>query len=202
MGLDRVDVRGADDLVDLGPGRAHEAAHAPDRLVVPGLVRVLDDRGPRLDRLQQLASLAPELEQAATDQRVFQAVAAVQVPRVAGAPGAAARLVVRHLGPGARVVGLLGLPGDQAILDVNLPAARAGAVGAVGRAHDLVVLPALPVAVLPGAALIGHHAVPARESLGVFPEEHQAVDELAHDLLRRTTPESETSVDLVELVNI
>jgi hypothetical protein len=70
------------------------------------------------------------------------------------------------------------------------------------RADDLVVLPALPVAVLPGAALIGHHAVPVREPLRVFPEEHQAVDELAHDLLRRTTAESETSVDLVELVSI
>ena len=183
VGLDRVDVRGADDLVDLGPGRAHEAAHAPDRLVVPGLVRVLDDRGPGLDRPQRLAGLAPELEQPATDQRVFQPVAAVQIPGVARPPRAAARLVVRHLGPGARIVGLLGLPGDQPVLDVDLPAARAGAVGAMGRAHDLVVLPALPVAIFPGAALVGDHAVSAREPLLVLLEEHQAVDELAHDSL-------------------
>ena len=189
VGLDRVDVGGADDLVDLGPGRAHEAAHAADRLVVPGLVRVLDDRGPGLDRRERLARLAPELEQPAADHRVFQPVAAVEVPGVAGAARAAARLVVRHLGPGARIVGLLGLPGHQPVLDVDLPAARAGAVGAVGRAHDLVVLPALPVAVLPGAALVGDDAVSAREPFLVLFEEHQAVDELAHDLLRRTTTE-------------
>ena len=61
--------------------------------------------------------------------------------------------MVRQIGPRARIVGLLGLPGDDPALDVDLPAARPGAVGAVSGADDFVVLPALAVAVLPAAVL-------------------------------------------------
>ena len=61
--------------------------------------------------------------------------------------GATARLVVRgQVGTGAGVVGLWVSPGDDAALDVDFPAARAGAVHAVGGAHDLVVRPAVAVA--------------------------------------------------------
>ena len=64
-----------------------------------------------------------------------------------------------------RIVGLLGLPGDDAVLDIDLPRARAGAVHAVGRPHLLVVAPALVPELLglpaplaeQAAAVIGLH---------------------------------------------
>ena len=49
---------------------------------------------------------------------------------------------------GGRVVGLLGLPGDDPVLDIHLPRARPGAVHPVGRPHHLVVPPPLPVELL------------------------------------------------------
>ena len=159
VALDRVDVRRGDDLLHLVPGRAHEAAEPARRLVGLRLRRVVDDRLPRLDRAQALACLAPGAHQRAAHHRVLDPVRAVQVPGVRRAARAAARLVVGHVGARARVVRLLRLPGDDAALDVDLPAARAGAVGAVGRAHDLVVLPALAVAVLPRPVLARDHAV-------------------------------------------
>src|SRR5690606_16256522 len=121
-----IDVGGGDDLVGFLPARADEAAHAADRLVVLRLDWVPGDRGPSLDRRQGAARLTPQLHEAPPDQRVFQPVAAVEVPGVAGTARAAARLVVRHVRPGARIIGLLRLPGDQPVLDVDLPAARSG----------------------------------------------------------------------------
>ena len=94
--------------------------------------------------------------------------------RTGSAPGSASRCTRRtrrpagsraartRAGPGRRrVVGLLRLPGDDAVLDVDLPRARAGAVHAVGGAHDLVVGPAVPVegVGLPAADLVQGPAV-------------------------------------------
>ena len=128
------------------------------------------------------ARLAPQLEQARAHQRIFHAVAGIEIPAVARAARAAARLVVGQVGPRARIVGLLGLPGDDAALDVDLPRARAGAVHAVGRAHDLVVLPALAVAVLPARGLSRGELRRGRRrrSPRLCVEEGQAVEEMAH----------------------
>ena len=62
---------------------------------------------------------------------------------------------LHHVPAGAWVIGLLGFPGDDAALDVNLPRAGARAVHAVGGAHDLVVRPAVAVGVLPAAVFAG-----------------------------------------------
>ena len=180
IGLDRVGVGGGDDLGDLVPGRAHEAAEAALLGVGRALLRVLDDRGPGRDRRPHRARLAPQLEQARAHQRIFHAVAGIEIPAVAGAARAAARLVVGQVGARARIVGLLRLPGDDAALDVDLPRARAGAVGAVRGAHDLVVLPALAIAVLPAAVLVGGDAVTVGELAFDALEEGQAVEEMAH----------------------
>jgi hypothetical protein len=123
------------------------------------------------------------LDQPGAHQRVFDPGPRVEIPGVARAARAAARLVVRQVGPGARIVGLLGLPGDDAALDVDLPRAGAGAVHPVRRAHDLVRRPALAVGVLPLAALVGDDAVAVRELVLVPPEVGQSVEEMAHRFL-------------------
>src|SRR6185312_576838 len=122
-----------------------------------------------------------EAQQAPAHHRVLEAVGAVQIPAVRRAARAAARLVVGQPGAIARIVGLLRLPGDDAPLDVDLPAAAAGAVDAVRRAHDLVVLPALAVAVLPGAVLGTRLAVALRERLAHLREIAESIEEMAHD---------------------
>ena len=183
--LDRVDVGRRDDLVHLVPARAHEPAESPHLLVVAPLRLVADDRGPRLHGAQRRARRAPVLEQPPAHHRVFHAVGAVQVPAVAGAARAAPRLVVGHVEARARVVGLLRLPGDDAALHVDLPRARAGAVHAMGRAHDLVVRPAVAVGVLPGAILSGHHAVAAREGFPRAGEIGESIEKMAHRGSRR-----------------
>ncbi|MCG3189130.1 MAG: hypothetical protein LKCHEGNO_01398 [Burkholderiaceae bacterium] len=181
VGLDRVDVGRGDELVHLVPAAAHEAAHAAHLLVVAPGLGVLDDRGPRVDRRAvRLQRGAPALEQAAAHHRVLHAVGAVEVPRVAGAARAAARLVVGHVPARARVVGLLGLPGDDATLDVDLPRAAAGAVDAVRAAHDLVVRPAVAVGILPGAVFPGGHPVAAGEGLPGQREVGQTIEKVTH----------------------
>src|SRR5690606_3614305 len=103
---------------------------------------------------------------------------------IAGAARAAARFVVGQIRARARIVGLLGFPGHQAVLDVDLPAARTGAVHTMRGAHDLVVLPALTVAVLPAAVLAARGAVAPCERFGSRLEEVQAVEKVAHANLR------------------
>src|SRR5690625_5392999 len=63
---------------------------------------------------------------------------------------------------GRGIVGLLGLPGDHSVLHVDLPGAGAGAVDAVGGAHDLVMAPPLAVEAVAAAAThpVGPEIVP------------------------------------------
>ncbi len=178
--LDRIGIGGRDDLGDLVPGRAHEAAEAALRRIGLALLGVLDDRAPGRYRRAQRARLAPQLQEARAHQRIFHPIAGIEVPGVAGAARTAARLMIGQFRPRARIVGLLRLPGDDAALDVDLPRARAGAVGAVGRAHDLVVLPALAVAVLPAAIFPRGNPVPVRELFGDAVEELQTIEKVAH----------------------
>src|SRR5690606_23852004 len=96
----------------------------------------------------------PPLQQATAHHGVFHAVGGIQVPAVGRPPRATARLVVGHVPAGAGVVGLLGFPGGDATLHIDLPAAAAGAVHAVRAAYDLVVRPAVAVAVFPGTVFI------------------------------------------------
>ena len=50
----------------------------------------------------------------------------------------------------------------------------------MGGAHDFVVLPALAIAVLPVARLVGDDAVAVGEGVDVLAKEGQAVEEMAH----------------------
>ena len=62
--LDRVHVGGGDDLHRLFPRHADHAAAATLRLVGASLLRVLDDRGPRVDGIPEaLLGLAEHVEQ-------------------------------------------------------------------------------------------------------------------------------------------
>src|SRR4026209_2189049 len=79
-------------------------------------------------------------------------------PARSGGRRAAARLVFGDVRPVRRVVGLLRLPGDDPVLDVDLPRAGSGAVDTAGRADDLVVLPAVAVEALPLAPVRLQHA--------------------------------------------
>ena len=96
--------------------------------------------------------LAEHLQQDAADVGVADPGRRVGVPGERGTARAAAGLVLRGVRADRRVVGLLGLPGDDPVLDVDLPRARPGAVHPVRRAHDLVVAPAVAVEVVGLAA--------------------------------------------------
>ena len=147
---DRVDVGGGDHVGHLVPGGADQAALAALGGVGGARGGVVDDRGPGLDRVSRLCERGPvALQQGPAHVGVADPQRRVDVPRERGPPGTPAGLVVRHVGAVLGVVGLLGLPGHDALLDVDLPGARAGAVDAVGRADDAVVLPAVPVGRLP-----------------------------------------------------
>ena len=184
--LDGVDVACGDDLVDLVPARAHEATQTAHALIFAPLRLGLDDGRPRVHGIVRQARLAPHFQQPSAHQRILHAVCAIQVPAVTGAARAAARLVVGHVPARARVVGLLGFPGDDAALDVDLPRARTGAVDAVGGAHDLVVRPAVAVGVFPGAVFAGGDAVVAGERLLGLRKVVQSIEKMAHGIPRKS----------------
>ena len=163
--LDGVDVRCGDHLDDFVPARPHQPALAARAGVCRPRRRILLDRRPGDDRIADDGLGGAELlEQDAADVGVANPGGGVGVPGEGGATRAAARLVFGAVRPGRRIVGLLGLPGDDPVLDVDLPRAGPGAVDAVGRTDDLVVGPAVPVeavALTPpdlvqGAAVVGH----------------------------------------------
>ncbi|MCY1410879.1 hypothetical protein D9M71_262570 [compost metagenome] len=184
IGLHGVDVGGGDQRLHLVPVGTDEAATAADRFVPFRRLRVLDDARPGQHRVAVDGQrLAPELHQRLAHHGVLEPVGTVQIPGIAGPARTASRFVVRQVGAGARVVGLLGLPGDQAVLHVDLPAAGAGTVHSMGRAGDLVELPALAVAILPLAVLIAGFAMTVGELRRTLDQVAQAVDEEAHVFL-------------------
>src|SRR5690606_15595016 len=176
-----VDVGRGDQRLHLVPVGTHEAAQAAVVLVAFGLLRVLDDAGPGVHRVRVVGQGgAPQLDQRLADQRILEAVGAVDVPAVTGAARTAAGLVVGQVGAGAGVVGLLGFPGDQAVLHVDLPAAGTGAVHPMCGADDLVVLPALSVAFFPFTRFVTGFAMDGGESRSAVDEVSKAVNALPH----------------------
>jgi hypothetical protein len=110
---------------------------------------------------------------------------------------AAARLVLGAVGTDGGVVRLLGLPGDDPVLDVDLPAARAGAVHPVGRTHDLVVAPAAPVEDVSFPAPGPEDRVPVRAHLRpgeIAAEPEAGLRRLSRFRRRLTPPESRISL--------
>ncbi len=101
----------------------------------------------------------PQLHQLLPHFRIFQPVGTVDIPGIAGATRTATGFMVWQIRTGTRIVGLLGFPGDQAVFDIDFPTTRAGTVYTVRGTYHLIVLPALPVALLPGPVLIGGHPV-------------------------------------------
>ncbi len=178
--LDRVHVCGRNDLVDLAPAGTHEAAEPSPALVRAACIVVLDNRSPCFDGAERAAAFAPQLHERAAHHRMLETVRAVQIPRVRRAARAAARLMVRHVGTRARVVGLLGFPGDDPAFHIDLPRARTRAVHAVGRADDLVVLPAHPVTVFPFAVFVGDGAMAVGKAWPRGGEITQSIQEMAH----------------------
>ena len=151
--LQRVHVRRRDELGRLVPGRADQPALAARGLVPVRELRVVDDVRPRCHGVAVLRLRLPvQVEQDAADVRVADARGGVGVPGERGAARATAGLVLRLVRTDRRIVGLLGLPGDDAVLDVHLPRARTGAVHAVRRPDHLVVAPAVAVEVVRAAA--------------------------------------------------
>ena len=180
VGFRGIGVGGGDEFADFVPVGAHEAAEPALADVRSALLWIFDDRFPGRDRRQRLARLAPQPHQARTHQRIFHAVAGIEIPGIARAARAAARFVVGQVGSGAGIVRLLGLPGDDAAFDIDLPGTRPGAVHAMRRARDLVVLPALAVAVLPVAVFSGDDSVAVGEGFAGAGEERQSVEKMTH----------------------
>src|SRR5699024_4876031 len=94
---------------------------------------------------------APHFQQRLADIGIAYPRRRVGVPGKRRSPWTAARFVLGAGGPHRRVVACLGLPGDDALFDIDHPRTRAGAVDPVRRTHHLAVPPPLPIELL-GAA--------------------------------------------------
>ena len=115
-------------------------------MVATPTLRVVDHVGPCQHRIaQSLLSFPIHLQQDAARVRIPDSGGGVGVPGEGGTARAAARLVLRPIRTDRRIVGLLGLPGDDPVADVDLPRTRTGAVHAVRGPHHLVVTPAITV---------------------------------------------------------
>ena len=122
----------------------------------------------------------PHSQKTRANQRVFHPVSGIQIPRIARPPRAPARFVVWQLWPCARIVGLLGFPGDDPPFDIDLPRTRTGTIGAMRGADDLVVLPSFAITVLPTPVLPCDDAIPIRKFVDDLAEESETVEEMAH----------------------
>ena len=155
--LDGVHVGGCDQFGGLGPGDANQSALAAGLLVATATLGVGLDVGPRQHGIAEPRLGFPvHLDQHTAGVGITHPGGRVAVPGERRPAGAPARLVFRPVRAHRGIVGLLGLPGDDPVLDVDLPGAGTGAVDAVSGADHLVVAP--PVAV----ERVGLAAAPTR----------------------------------------
>ena len=158
VGLDGVHVRGGGDFDRLLPGDPHQAALAAGLLVAAAPLGVAHDVGKGQHRVTQPGlGLAVHLDEDAPRIRKTHPGGRIGVPGEGRAARAAPRLVFRAVRAHGGVVGLLGFPGDDAVLDVHLPGAGAGAVHPVRGPDHLVVAPAVPVEDVALAATLAEH---------------------------------------------
>jgi hypothetical protein len=148
-----IDVGGSNDFIHFFPIGANKAAQTAHFLIrFAGLLRYLTIDCPCIHGVfGDFLGIAVGFQQAAAHQRVFQAVGAVEIPGIACATRATTRLVVGHIWAGARVIRLLRFPCHKTVFDINLPAAGASAIHAMGGAHNFVVLPAATISLFPAA---------------------------------------------------
>ena len=164
VGVRRVEHGGGDQLADLLPVRAHKAAHAARLLVLLLLCGIGGNALPRLVRVRMRRTrLTPKSREFPAHIRVLHAVRTVEIPRERRPARTAAWLEVRHIRRCLRIVGRLILPRHNAVLDVDVPAARTRAVDPVRRANRLVERPAVAVHILPCAPAFIHLGMAARK---------------------------------------
>src|SRR5690606_17218598 len=80
----------------------------------------------------------------------------------------------------AWIIGLLGFPGNQAILDIDLPRTRTRAIDSVRGAHHFVVLPARTIGVLPTAVFVYGLSMSIRKGVLHLGHELQPVQKMTH----------------------
>src|SRR5699024_4807056 len=115
-----------------------QPALAAGFLVALGLGWILDDRCPGIYGIRmRLLGCTVEVGQHVADVGEAYARWRVGVPAERRTARAATRFVFRRVRSYGRIIGLLGFPGDDAVFDVDLPRAGAGAVHSVSRTHHL-----------------------------------------------------------------
>ena len=144
--LNGVHVGSSHQLESLSPSRAHQTTLTASIHIAGTLSGVRHDgvegiHGVAVDSL----CLAVHLQQGTANVGVLHSGGRVGVPREGRTAGAATGLVLGTIGADRGVVSFLRLPGDDAVLDIHLPGAGAGAVHAVGRANFLIVAPTVAV---------------------------------------------------------
>ncbi len=157
VGLDGVHVGGGDQFGGLGPGDANQSALAAGLLVAPATLGIGLDVGPGEHGIvEPRLGLPVHLDQHTPGVGIAHPGGRIAVPGERSPAGAPARLVFRPVRAHRGIVGLLGLPGDDPVLDIDFPGAGTGAVDPMRGADHLVVAP--PVAVED----VGLAAAPAR----------------------------------------
>jgi hypothetical protein len=158
VGLDGVDVRGCGDFDGFLPGDPYQAALAAGLLVAAAAFGVPDDVGEGQHRVAEPGlGFAVHFDEDAPGVGEADARGRVGVPGERSPARAAPRLVFRAVRPHGGVVGLLGFPGDDAVLDVHLPGTGARAVHSVRGADHLVMAPPVTVEDIALAAALPEH---------------------------------------------
>ncbi|MNM70495.1 hypothetical protein D3C81_821240 [compost metagenome] len=121
-----------------------------------GSFGILDDAGPGLQGVPVMPGhrLSPQTQKTTAHIRVFHAQRAVFIPRERCPPRAAAWFELGHVRSAGRIINLLVLPGDNAVLHKYFPTARTGAVHAMRRPHHFIVRPAAAVHIFPFPAFL------------------------------------------------
>src|SRR3546814_18309562 len=104
----------------------------------------------------------------------------INIPRRTGGTRASELLMVSQIRTRARIIGLLGFPGNQTVFDIDYPAAGTGAVDTVRRTHNFVVLPTFAIGFFPGAVFVDDDTVAIGKAFLRLIEKFQTIQKVTH----------------------
>ncbi len=149
-----MDVGCRDDLQRLLPLNPAEASLASGLLPCFALFRILLDHFPCVQRITGFCPGFPvKINQFSTDQGIFYPQGTIEVPRKRDSPLASSRLIRGKRALQQRVIHRLGLPDDDPVFHMHIPAAAARAVDSMGTSNHFVVRKTVTVKLLPFAGL-------------------------------------------------
>lgn len=163
IGIGSIGVGGGDDIVEIIKCRKKKEEEEEKINIIGKIGRVMMDGRKWGKRSIKRELIEKKIKKEREDKRIFKEVGRVDVKDIDRKERKEERLVVRKIREGERIVGMMGLKGDDEEIEIDIKREGEGEVKEMGGEKDIVVMKEFEIGVLKIKDLIGGEEVKLRE---------------------------------------